>query len=212
MQQFMTTRTQRDNIEPMRFIVAVMVMPVLGLFSAVASVCRGAQELARPNSIDDGLPCFCSHRKEFMGSCCAFAVSLFPVVALAVFFGAAVIRSQTALAFQPSSGLLLSLFGVSIIGCGFPGNCFALFCLVISLNRYCTTVLAPRAKAIQSQFVFVKLRSWQNLLAFRTAFFKKWLRHSFTSNRVMLGPLAPSFGASGPSNSNPFFVVNQIFF
>ena len=172
----MTTFANRNNIEPMLWLVRPMVI-LFCLFTTSTPVMTCREQFARFNGITN-------FGSGFYLFGIVFAITF---VSLLTFFSLIILLSG-----------LFAFFGLVILLLVF----FVFFGLVILVRA----IFASRLQAVMVGTVFMKLRQWKDLFAFRTSFGYNWFRHFFFLNKKLC--LEPSGSNALPLGS---FYYNSIY-
>ncbi len=153
---YMTRNTDSNNIKPMFFGIAFIVMVMFCLIATQACQSFGTRQFLKPNSFIQsltggnslGVPKFITER--------------IPKVSNFAFFGLLI-------AFL--AGFTLITLSVSLMGS------FVFLCLAILLLTEAVAIFAPVPITIIRAIIFVKFRDGFNLIASRACFCSTWFSH-----------------------------------
>lgn len=214
MKLLMTFFTNRNNIKPMFWFIALVVMILFSLFTTQALQGIGARQFANCNSIIYGI-CCPSVNFTLLASpitllsniiFSAFSVFFFPNFT----FFALLISSLSSPAFSSfsitNSGLMINnftFFTLVITKGGLSMHCFTTFCLTIFFDILQKANFAIAFVCVFFALVFVKFRQRLDLFAFGTSFRYDLLRHNQLHNSwLCLEPVAGYASAVG----SPYYI------
>ncbi len=191
----MTSNTNRNNIKPMLFSIAFMMMILFGLFVTKTLQSVGPRQFA------------CHNSKVYSRTGRTFIYIFFSTAFLCcfAFFGPA-IPSGNGLSYCPS----FCSFG--ILASSFTRYLPTFFCLPILLNMGNGTAFTAICTVAFSGCVFIKFHKWLDVLACETSSRYNLLRHLLLRNRsTCLGPVTGTYQWSAHSIlANQFYLSTNL--
>lgn len=182
----MTCNAFRNNVQPMFLGIALIVMVLLCLFSAVASQSCNMRQASVFYGMIDSFPCLISIWMFFLVSMDDY----FEFVCFLVY--PVLLYSMRHLAIAIASSSSFSTILITSV------RHDSLLTLVVRSFIFAAAVFALSSITIFGRMSFVEIRKWLNCLALRALFCYGWFRHNqFLTNWLCFEPLEsqPLYGS-----------------